>query len=137
MDSQLKLAQEQLRKQQRQHKQEMEAVVARKQQLEEMNHHLRQNPGEVWESIRDLNQYKELLDLPNEKISIQECVSILFYEALTPLRSQPVKVSVKRDRAAEELDTNRTRMKGLMESYEEERRLRAGAEESEADPGTG
>lgn len=40
LDSQLKLAQEEFRKQQRLHKQEMEAVVARKQQLEKMNRHL-------------------------------------------------------------------------------------------------
>lgn len=43
-----------------------------------------------------------------------------FYEAITPLRSQLAELSMKRDRAAEDLDTNRTHMKGLMESYEEE-----------------
>lgn len=42
------------------------------------------------------------------------------YEVVTPLQSQLAELSVKRDRAAEELDTNRTHMSGLMKSYEEE-----------------
>lgn len=44
---QLHLAQEELRKQQRLHKQKMEAVLARKQQLEEMNCDLCPTPREV------------------------------------------------------------------------------------------
>lgn len=103
----------------------MEAVAARKQQLEEMNRHLCQNAGEVRESVRDLalsnEKFRELLDFPDEKLSIKEYVAMCFYEAVLSLWSQLAKLSMKRDKAAEELDTNRTHMKGLMESNEEER----------------
>lgn len=68
------------RKQQSLHKQEMEAVLARQQQLEEMNHHLCQRAGEVQTSFRDLDlsqdKYQELRNLPDDKISIQEYVAV-------------------------------------------------------------
>lgn len=38
-----------------------------------------------------------------------------FYEAVTPLRSQVAQLSVKTDSLTEELDTNRTQMRGLMD----------------------
>lgn len=126
--SQVSLAQEELRKQTRLHKQEVEAVVARKQQLEELNRHLCQNASEGWESIQDLDlsgqRCQELLELPDENISIQEYVAMRFYEAVSPLRFQLAELSLERDRAVEELDTSRGHMKGLVKSYEEERRIR-------------
>ncbi|KAK2824439.1 hypothetical protein Q5P01_021614 [Channa striata] len=70
------------------------------------------------------DRYQELRDLPEDKLSIQEYVAIRFYEVVTPLRAQLAELSVKRGSLTEELDTHRTQMKALMESYEEERRLR-------------
>ncbi|TNM99627.1 hypothetical protein fugu_012660 [Takifugu bimaculatus] len=132
LDSQLKVAQEDNRKQQSLHKREMEAVLARQQQLEEMNHRLCQSAGEVRTSFRDLDlsqdKYQELRNLPDDKISVQEYVAMRFYEAVTPLRSQVAQLSVKTDSLTEELDTNRTQMRGLMDSYEEERRIRTDLE---------
>lgn len=58
----------------------MEAVLARQQQLEEMNRHLCQSAGDVRKSIRDLDlsqdKYQELCSLPHDKISIQEYVAV-------------------------------------------------------------
>ncbi|GAA6229646.1 progesterone-induced-blocking factor 1 [Lates japonicus] len=129
LDSQLKLAQEENRKQQTLRKQEMEAILLRQQQLEETNRQLCEKAGELRRSLRDLDisqdRYQELRDLPEDKISIQEYVAMRFYEVVTPLRAQLAELSVKRGSLTEELDTHRTQMKALMESYEEERRLRA------------
>ncbi|XP_022061964.1 progesterone-induced-blocking factor 1 [Acanthochromis polyacanthus] len=132
LDSQLKLAQEENRKQQALRKQEMEAILLRQQQLEETNRQLCDKAGELRRSLRDLDisqdRYQELRGLPDDKISIQEYVAMRFYEAVTPLRAQLTDLSVKNGNVTEELDLHRTKMKALMESYEEERRLRTDLE---------
>uniref|UniRef100_A0A3Q3WEM5 Uncharacterized protein n=1 Tax=Mola mola TaxID=94237 RepID=A0A3Q3WEM5_MOLML len=128
LDSQLKVAQEENRKQQTLRKQEMEAILIRQQQLEETNRQLCEKAGELRKSLRDLDisqdRYQELHNLPDDKISIQEYVAMRFYEVMTPLRSQLAVLGVTKASLTEELDTHRTQMKALMESYEEERRLR-------------
>ncbi|KAM3606502.1 uncharacterized protein V6R79_017601 [Siganus canaliculatus] len=128
LDSQLKLAQEENRKQQSLRKQEMEAILHRQQQLEETNRQLCETAGELRRSLRDLDitqeRYQELRDLPDDSLSIQEYVAMRFYEVVTPLRTQVAELSARRGSLTEELGTHRTRMKTLMESYEEERRLR-------------
>ncbi|KAM6916115.1 progesterone-induced-blocking factor 1 [Xenentodon cancila] len=132
LDSQLKLTQEENRKQQALRKQEMEAILFRQQQLEETNRQLRERAGELRRSLRDLDisqdRYQELRSLPDEKISIQEYVAMRFYEAVTPLRAQLTQLNVQKGYLTEELDLHRTKMKTLMESYEEERRLRTDLE---------
>lgn len=68
------------RKQQSLHKQEMEAAVARQQQLEAISRRLGQSAAEVRRSIRDLDlsrdKYQELRDLPDEELSVQEHVAV-------------------------------------------------------------
>lgn len=58
----------------------MEAVLARQQQLEGINRRLCQGAAEVRKSIRDLDlprdQYQELQNLPDDKISVQEHVAV-------------------------------------------------------------
>ncbi|KAK7878927.1 hypothetical protein WMY93_034227 [Mugilogobius chulae] len=129
LDSQLKLAQEENKKQQVLRKQEMETIMLRQKQLEETNRQLCDKAGELRRSLRNLDisqdRYQELKDLPEDKMTIQEYVSVLFYEAVTPLRTQVTDLTVKNVCLSEELDMHRTQMKSLMESYEEERRLRA------------
>ncbi|XP_054885770.1 progesterone-induced-blocking factor 1 [Poeciliopsis prolifica] len=129
LDSQLKLAQEENKKQQALRKQEMETILLRQQQLEETNRQLCEKAGELRRSLRDLDipqdRYQELRGVPDDKISIQEYVAMRFYEAVTPLRSQLAQLGEQRSYLAEELDVHRNKMKLLMESYEEERRLRA------------
>ncbi|KAM9727074.1 progesterone-induced-blocking factor 1 [Menidia menidia] len=129
LDSQLKLAQEEQRKQQALRKQEMEAILLRQQQLEETNRQLCEKAGELRRSLRDLDisqdRYLELRSLPHDKISIQEYVAVRFYEAMNPLREQLTQLNVQKGHWTEELDLYRTKMKSLMESYEEERRLRS------------
>uniref|UniRef100_UPI003AAAC633 progesterone-induced-blocking factor 1 n=1 Tax=Centroberyx gerrardi TaxID=166262 RepID=UPI003AAAC633 len=128
LDSQLKLAQEENRKQQALRKQEMDAILLRQQQLEETNRQLCDRAGELRRSLRELDisqdRYQELRDLPEDKLSIPEYVAMRFYEVVTPLRAQLTELHVNRGGLTEELDTHRTQMKALMESYEEERRLR-------------
>ncbi|XP_027862988.1 progesterone-induced-blocking factor 1 isoform X1 [Xiphophorus couchianus] len=129
LDSQLKVAQEENKKQQALRKQEMETILLRQQQLEETNRQLCEKAGELRRSLRDLDipqdRYQELRGVPDDKISIQEYVAMRFYEAVTPLRSQLAQLGEQRSYLAEELDVHRNKMKLLMESYEEERRLRA------------
>ncbi|XP_015240669.1 PREDICTED: progesterone-induced-blocking factor 1 [Cyprinodon variegatus] len=129
LDSQLKLAQEENRKQQALRKQEMETILLRQQQLEETNRQLCEKAGELRRSLRDLDitqeRYQELCSTPDDKLSIQEYVAMRFYEAVTPLRAQLTQLSEQKGYLTEELDVQRNKMKLLMESYEEERRLRA------------
>ncbi|KAM4590820.1 progesterone-induced-blocking factor 1 [Odontesthes bonariensis] len=128
LDSQLKLTQEEQRKQQALRKQEMEAILLRQQQLEETNRQLCEKAGELRRSLRDLDisqdRYQELRGLPDDKISIQEYVAMRFFEAVTPLRTQLTQLNVQKGYLSEELDLHRTKMKTLTESYEEERRTR-------------
>ncbi|KAK5607275.1 Progesterone-induced-blocking factor 1 [Crenichthys baileyi] len=129
LDSQLKLAQEESRKQQALRKQEMETILLRQQQLEETNRQLCEKAGELRRSLRDLeihqDRYQELRGMPDDKISIQEYVAMRFYEAVTPLRTQLTQLSEQKSYLTEELDIHRNKLKLLMESNEEERRLRA------------
>ncbi|XP_014888548.1 progesterone-induced-blocking factor 1 isoform X1 [Poecilia latipinna] len=129
LDSQLKLAQEENKKQQALRKQEMETILLRQRQLEETNRQLCEKAGELRRSLRDLDiprdRYQELRGVPDDRISIQEYLAMRFYEAVTPLRSQLAQLGEQRSYLAEELDVHRNKMKLLMESYEEERRLRS------------
>uniref|UniRef100_A0A8C6Q5V0 Progesterone immunomodulatory binding factor 1 n=1 Tax=Nothobranchius furzeri TaxID=105023 RepID=A0A8C6Q5V0_NOTFU len=129
LDSQLKLAQEDNRKQQSLRRQEMEAILLRQQQLEETNRQLCEKAGELRRSLRDLDisqeRYQELRSLPEDKLSIQEYVAIRFYEAMNPLRTQLTQLSEQKSYLTEELELHRNKMKVLMESYDEERRLRS------------
>ncbi|XP_037542125.1 progesterone-induced-blocking factor 1, partial [Nematolebias whitei] len=129
LDSQLKLAQEENRKQQALRKQEMEAILLRQQQLEETNQQLCEKAGELRRSFRDLDisqdRYEELRCIPDDKVSVQEYVAMRFYEAVTPLRTQLTQLGEQKRYLTEELDLHRTKTKDLMESYEEERRLRS------------
>lgn len=58
----------------------MEAVLARQQQLEEINRQLGEGAAEVRKSFRDLDlsrdKYQELRNLPDDKISVQEHVAV-------------------------------------------------------------
>nr|XP_057914485.1 progesterone-induced-blocking factor 1 [Doryrhamphus excisus] len=128
LDTHLKLAQEENRKQQAVRKQEVDTILLRQQQLEEANRQMREKAGELRRSLRDVDisheRYQELRDLPEETMTIQEFVAVRFYEAVTPLKAQLAELSVKKDTLSEDVDTQRAQMKALMESYEEERRLR-------------
>ncbi|XP_037127224.1 progesterone-induced-blocking factor 1 isoform X2 [Syngnathus acus] len=128
LDSEIKLAQEDNRKQQALRKKEVDGILLRQQQLEEANLQMREKAGELRRSLRDLDmsheRYLELRDLSEDSMSIQEFVAVRFYEAVTPLRAQVAELSVKKDTLSEDLEMQRTQMKSLMESYEEERRLR-------------
>uniref|UniRef100_A0A3B3TYF0 Progesterone immunomodulatory binding factor 1 n=1 Tax=Poecilia latipinna TaxID=48699 RepID=A0A3B3TYF0_9TELE len=119
----------QLKKQQALRKQEMETILLRQRQLEETNRQLCEKAGELRRSLRDLDiprdRYQELRGVPDDRISIQEYLAMRFYEAVTPLRSQLAQLGEQRSYLAEELDVHRNKMKLLMESYEEERRLRS------------
>lgn len=68
------------RKQQSLHKQEMEAVLARQQQLEDINRRLGQSTAEVRKSFWDLDlsrdKYQELRSLPDDQMSLQEHVAV-------------------------------------------------------------
>ncbi|KAG9349559.1 hypothetical protein JZ751_028006 [Albula glossodonta] len=110
-------------------KQEMDTILLRQKQLEETNRQLCEKAGDIRRSLRDLElteeKYSELKDLPEEKLSIPEYVSVRFYEVVNPLRAQVNELQVKKNSLSEDLDSHRSQLKSLMESYEEERRIRS------------
>ncbi|XP_048880029.1 progesterone-induced-blocking factor 1 isoform X2 [Brienomyrus brachyistius] len=132
LDSQLKLQQEETRKQQALRKQEMDTILLRQKQLEETNRQLSEKAGDIRRSLRELElteeKYNELKELPEEKLSISEYVSVRFYEAVTPLRAQIKELHLRKNGLSEDLDSHRAQLKSLMESYEEERRIRSDLE---------
>ncbi|XP_071187076.1 progesterone-induced-blocking factor 1 isoform X1 [Salvelinus alpinus] len=129
LDSQLQLTQDESRKQQALRKQEMDVILLRQKQLEETNRQLCDKAGDLRRSLRDLelteDKYKELRDVPEERLSITEYVAVCFYEAVSPLQAQLSELHVKRNSLTDDLDTHRTEIKALMKSYEEERRVRS------------
>lgn len=129
LDSQLQLTQDESRKQQALRKQEMDVILLRQKQLEETNRQLCDKAGDLRRSLRDLelteDKYKELRDIPEERLSITEYVAVCFYEVVSPLKAQLSDLHVKRNSLTDDLETHRTQIKSLMKSYEEERRARS------------
>ncbi|XP_062865690.1 progesterone-induced-blocking factor 1 isoform X2 [Trichomycterus rosablanca] len=129
LDSQLKLQQDENRKQQALRKQEMDSILLRQKQLEETNRQLCERAGYIRRSLRDLElsekKYMELRDLPEDKLSIPEYVSVRFYEAVTPLQTLVAELQLKKNNLVDDLENHRIQIKSFMESYEEERRARS------------
>ncbi|NXX75151.1 PIBF1 factor, partial [Urocolius indicus] len=129
LDSQLALQQEDARKHQALMKQEMETILLRQKQLEEMNHQLRERAGDIRRSLRDLEltdeNYDKLKSLPEDQLSIPEYVSIRFYEVVSSLRKDLSDLQMKKDSLTEELSGYKSQLKCLTESYEDERRSRS------------
>ncbi|XP_051748050.1 progesterone-induced-blocking factor 1 [Ctenopharyngodon idella] len=129
LDSQLKLQQDENRKQQGLRKQEMDTIMLRQKQLEETNRQLCDRAGDLRRSLRDLElseeKYIELKELPEDKLTIPEYVAIRFYEVVNPLRALTTELQVKKADLTEDLDSHRNQIRSLMESYEEERRARS------------
>ncbi|NWX19095.1 PIBF1 factor, partial [Aegotheles bennettii] len=129
LDSQLALQQEDARKHQALMKQEMETILLRQKQLEETNHQLRERAGDIRRSLRDLELtddcYDKLKSLPEDQLSIPEYVSIRFYEVVHSLRKELSDLQMKKASLTEELSGYKSQLKGLTESYEDERRNRS------------
>ncbi|XP_048090404.1 progesterone-induced-blocking factor 1 isoform X1 [Alosa alosa] len=128
LDSQLKMQQDDNRKQQALRKQDMDAILLRQKQLEETNRQLGEKAGDVRRCLHHLElteeRYLELRELPEDKLSISEYVAVRFYEVVTPLRSLVTELQGRKNALSEDVESNRGQLKSLMESYEEERRLR-------------
>ncbi|XP_065600111.1 progesterone-induced-blocking factor 1 [Cyrtonyx montezumae] len=132
LDSQLALQQEDTRKHQALMKQEMETILLRQKQLEEINHQLREKAGDIRRSLRDLelteDEYEKLKSLPEDQLSIAEYVSIRFYEVVHSLRKDLGDLQMKKGMLTEEISEYKSQLKSLTESYEDERRSRSDLE---------
>ncbi|XP_043333637.1 progesterone-induced-blocking factor 1 isoform X3 [Cervus elaphus] len=126
LDNQLTFQQKDARKYQELMKQEMETILLRQKQLEETNLQLREKAGDIRRNLRDFElteeQYMKLKSFPEDQLSIPEYVSIRFYELVNPLRKEISKLQVKKNDLAEELSANKSQLKQLTETYEEDRR---------------
>ncbi|XP_047659241.1 progesterone-induced-blocking factor 1 isoform X2 [Tachysurus fulvidraco] len=129
LDSQLKVQQDENRKQQALMKQEMDTILVRQKQLEDTNRQLCERAGDIRRSLRDVElseeKYLELRDLPEDKLSIPEYVAVRFYEVVTPLRALVTELQAKKHQLMDDLDSHRKQINSLMESYEDERRARS------------
>ncbi|KAK2818148.1 hypothetical protein Q7C36_022081 [Tachysurus vachellii] len=129
LDSQLKVQQDENRKQQALMKQEMDTILVRQKQLEDTNRQLCERAGDIRRSLRDVElseeKYLELRDLPEDKLSIPEYVAVRFYEVVTPLRALVTELQAKKNQLMDDLDSHRKQINSLMESYEDERRARS------------
>ncbi|XP_054442395.1 progesterone-induced-blocking factor 1 [Pteronotus mesoamericanus] len=126
LDSQLTFQQKDARKYQELMKQEMETILLRQKQLEETNRQLREKAGDIRRNLRDFElteeQYMKLKGFPEDQLSIPEYVSIRFYELMDPLKKEISELQVKKNNLSEELTENKSQLKQLTESYEEDRR---------------
>ncbi|XP_056628479.1 progesterone-induced-blocking factor 1 [Triplophysa dalaica] len=132
LDSQLKLQQDENRKQQALRKQEMDTIMLRQKQLEETNRQLCERAGDLRRSLRDLElseeKYTELKEVPEDKLSIPEYVAVRFYDVVNPLRALVTELQMKKTDLTVDLESYRNQLKSIMESYEEERRARSDLE---------
>lgn len=126
LDNQLTFQQKDARKYQELMKQEMETILLRQKQLEETNHQLREKAGDIRRNLRDFElteeQYMKLKGFPEDQLSIPEYVSIRFYELMDPLKKEISELQVKKNYLSEELTENKSQLKQLTETYEEDRR---------------
>ncbi|XP_059540804.1 progesterone-induced-blocking factor 1 isoform X2 [Myotis daubentonii] len=126
LDNQLTFQQKDTRKYQELMKQEMETILLRQKQLEETNLQLREKAGDIRRNLRDFElteeQYMKLKGFPEDQLSIPEYVSIRFYELMDPLKKEISELQVKKNYLSEELTENKTQLKQLTETYEEDRR---------------
>ncbi|EPQ19860.1 Progesterone-induced-blocking factor 1 [Myotis brandtii] len=126
LDNQLTFQQKDARKYQELMKQEMETILLRQKQLEETNLQLREKAGDIRRNLRDFElteeQYMKLKGFPEDQLSIPEYVSIRFYELMDPLKKEISELQVKKNYLSEELTENKSQLKQLTETYEEDRR---------------
>lgn len=126
LDNQLTFQQKDARKYQELMKQEMETILLRQKQLEETNLQLREKAGDIRRNLRDFElteeQYMKLKGFPEDQLSIPEYVSIRFYELVNPLRKEVSELQLKKNDLSEELTENKSQLKQLTETYEEDRR---------------
>ncbi|XP_036749636.2 progesterone-induced-blocking factor 1 isoform X2 [Manis pentadactyla] len=126
LDNQLTFQQKDARKYQELMKQEMETILLRQKQLEETNFQLREKAGDIRRNLRDFElteeQYMKLKGFPEDQLSIPEYVSIRFYELVNPLRKEISELQLKKNDLSEELTENKSQLKQLTETYEEDRR---------------
>lgn len=126
LDNQLTFQQKDARKYQELMKQEMETILLRQKQLEETNLQLREKAGDIRRNLRDFElteeQYVKLKGFPEDQLSIPEYVSIRFYELMDPLKKEISELQVKKNYLSEELTENKSQLKQLTETYEEDRR---------------
>nr|XP_036866203.1 progesterone-induced-blocking factor 1 isoform X2 [Manis javanica] len=126
LDNQLTFQQKDARKYQELMKQEMETILLRQKQLEETNLQLREKAGDIRRNLRDFElteeQYMKLKGFPEDQLSIPEYVSIRFYELVNPLRKEISELQLKKNDLSEELTENKSQLKQLTETYEEDRR---------------
>ncbi|XP_018423933.1 PREDICTED: progesterone-induced-blocking factor 1 [Nanorana parkeri] len=129
LDTQTKIQQEDARRDQETKKKEMETILQRLEQSEEMNRQLRERTGDIRRSLRDLELTQEMYDdlkaLPEEQLSIPEYVSIRFYEVVQPLKNKVNDLHVRKEKQSEELNGYKEQLKNAMQNYEEERRSRS------------
>ncbi|XP_066236881.1 progesterone-induced-blocking factor 1 isoform X2 [Saccopteryx leptura] len=126
LDNQLTFQHKDAKKYQELMKQEMETILLRQKQLEETNFQLREKAGDIRRNLRDLElteeQYMKLKDFPEDQLSIPEYVSIRFYELMDPLKKEIFELQMKKNNLSEELTENKSQLKQLTETYEEDRR---------------
>lgn len=129
LETQTKIQQEDARRDQETKKKEMETILLRLKQSEEMNRQLRERTGDIRRSLRDLEltqeMYEDLKALSEEQLSIPEYVSIRFYEVVQPLKNKINDLRVRNEKQSEELNGCKQQLKNITQSYEEEKRNRS------------
>ncbi|XP_073470357.1 progesterone-induced-blocking factor 1 isoform X1 [Aquarana catesbeiana] len=129
LETQTKIQQEDVRRDQEIKKKEMETILQRLKQSEETNRQLRERTGDIRRSLRDLELTQEIYDdlkaLPEDQLSIPEYVSIRFYEVVQPLKNKLNDLHLRNEKQSEELNSYKQQFKNIMQSYEEEKRSRS------------
>uniref|UniRef100_A0A4W3HWW7 Progesterone immunomodulatory binding factor 1 n=1 Tax=Callorhinchus milii TaxID=7868 RepID=A0A4W3HWW7_CALMI len=132
LENQLKIQQEDARRRQDLRKQELETILERQKQLEQTNKQLQDRAGDIRRGLRDLElseeQYVELKVRPEDQLSIPEYVSIRFYEVVRPLKENVEELRQKKVDLSEECNNQKTQLNSLIESYENERKIRCDLE---------
>uniref|UniRef100_UPI00358E464E progesterone-induced-blocking factor 1 isoform X2 n=1 Tax=Myxine glutinosa TaxID=7769 RepID=UPI00358E464E len=132
LDTRLAVQQEEATSRQERMHQQLETIMAKQRKVEDTNRELRVHAGEVRRSLRDLeitsDQYSDLRILPEEELSIRDCVALQFYEALQPLQKECEELRERKSNLAADLSAVRSQLQVATERNEEEQRANAGLE---------
>nr|DBA33044.1 TPA: hypothetical protein GDO54_000779 [Pyxicephalus adspersus] len=129
LETQNKIQQEDVRRDQEIKKKELETILQRLKQSEETNRQLRERTGDIRRSLRDLELTQEMYDdlkaLPEDQLSISEYVSVRFYELVQPLKNKLNDLQVRNEKQSEEVNGYRQQLSNILQKYEDEKRSRS------------
>ncbi|KAI0240865.1 Progesterone-induced-blocking factor 1 [Lamellibrachia satsuma] len=129
LESQLKIEQEEARRQQHQIQQELSAILKRQQQLERTNERLQEKAIDIRRSLQDLElsegRYHQLKAHNEAELTLKDIVAVKLFEAVLPWKQENRELKTRVRSLGEELHKCCTELQNCKDALEEEKRVHA------------